>query len=169
MHVNLRNGGLIDYRYTRFLQCDIVFQCEGLCRSKCLHSELNIIVYIFVVGQIIECLDAFYDGRNRGCLDAHCARTYQTTLSTGIVIEITSPNQYKIKLEDGIILPKSEWYDPTDKKHAAKPWHIHEYIGCNELDKTRLNSGITKDTLDKNELKNAIKKQKNFIRGKVKK
>ena len=87
----------------------------------------------------------------------------------GIVIEITSPNQYKIKLEDGIILPKSEWYDPTDKKHAAKPWHIHEYIGCNELDKTRLNSGITKDTLDKNELKNAIKKQKNFIRGKVKK
>jgi hypothetical protein len=87
----------------------------------------------------------------------------------GTVTEITAPGQYKVKLDRGTILPKSEWYDPTDKKHAAKPWHIHEYVGCTELNKTELNSDIPKDTLDKKELKDAIKKQKDFIRGRAKK
>jgi hypothetical protein len=87
----------------------------------------------------------------------------------GTVTEITSPSQYKVKLDKGTILPKSEWYDPTDKKHAAKPWHIHEYIGCTELNEIDVNSDISDNTLDKKELKNAIQKQKDFVRGKAKK
>lgn len=84
----------------------------------------------------------------------------------GTVIEITEPGKYKVKCDRGVILPKSEWYDISDKKHAAKPWHIHEYLGSNTVSKTSIELDTSTNTLDKNELKKAISKQKDFIRGK---
>lgn len=87
----------------------------------------------------------------------------------GTVIEITEPGKYKVKCDRGLILPKSEWYDSTDKKHAAKPWHIHEYLNPATVSKTSVDSDSSTDTLDKNELKKAIEKQKDFIRGRRRK
>lgn len=87
----------------------------------------------------------------------------------GTVVEITEPGKYKVQCDRGVILPKSEWYDESDKKHAAKPWHIHEYLNCNTVSKTSIESDTSIDTLDKNELKKAITKQKEFIRGRGRK
>ena len=83
----------------------------------------------------------------------------------GTVIEITEPGRYKVKCDDGMILPKSEWYNSSDIKHAAKPWHIHEYLGSNTGLNTIVESDSLPNTLDKNELKKTIEKQKAFIRG----
>jgi hypothetical protein len=90
-----------------------------------------------------------------------------------VVIEVTSPGKYKLQYHcygsRPTILPNAEWYNPKDKKAAAKPWHIHEYIDSNGRSKTIGNTDIIAATTTKNELDIAIKKQKAFIRGNVKK
>lgn len=89
------------------------------------------------------------------------------------VIEVTSPGKYKLQYSDQrgrlTILPNAQWYNPKDKKAAAGPWHIHEYIDSNGGLKTKGNTGKAKPTTIKNELNAAIKKQKDFIRGNIKK
>lgn len=89
-----------------------------------------------------------------------------------VVIEVTSPGKYKLQYNSWndrpTILPNSEWYNPKDKKAAAKPWHIHEYIDSNEVLKSKGNTDKDTFTTDK-ELQKAIKKQKDFIRGKHRK
>tara|TARA_S200002703_G_C3643450_1_gene197518 strand:- start:228 stop:572 length:345 start_codon:yes stop_codon:yes gene_type:complete len=90
-----------------------------------------------------------------------------------VVIEVTSPGKYKLQYHKygprPTILPNAQWYNPKDKKAAAGPWHIHEYLGSNEGLKTKGNTDKAKPTTIKNELKDAIKKQKDFIRGNIKK
>lgn len=89
-----------------------------------------------------------------------------------VVTEVTSPGKYKLRYyANGSYtnLPNSEWYNAKDKKAAAKPWHIHEYLGSKEPSKSNVKSDIQNKTIDKKELKKAIKKQKKFIRGKIRK
>jgi len=90
-----------------------------------------------------------------------------------VVIEVTSPGKYKLQYTNHnnriTFLPNSEWYDPEDKKAAAKPWHIHEYVGFNEVLKSKGNTDKSKLTSTNNELKTAIDQQKDFIRGKHRK
>ncbi len=87
----------------------------------------------------------------------------------GTIIEITELNKYKVKCDKGLILPKSEWYDPMDAIHMKKAWHIHEYISSTTVSKPIIELDSLNDTLDKNKLDNAIKKQKAFIRGQYQK
>jgi hypothetical protein len=89
-----------------------------------------------------------------------------------VVTEVTSPGKYKLRYyAHGTYtnLPNAEWYNAKDKKAAAKPWHIHEYLGSKEPLKTEIKSDIQPKTTSKKELKKAIKKQKDFIRGNIKK
>ena len=89
-----------------------------------------------------------------------------------VVIEVTSPGKYKLQCNSWggrkTILPNSEWYNPKDKKAAAKPWYIHEYVDSNEVLKSKGNTDKAKPTTDI-ELQKAIKNQKDFIRGKHRK
>lgn len=86
------------------------------------------------------------------------------------VIEVTSPGKYKLQYsawrQRPTILPNAEWYNPKDKKAVKNPWHIHEYLGSNEGLKSKGNTDKPGPTTTDNELKKAIKKQKDFIRGK---
>lgn len=89
------------------------------------------------------------------------------------VIEVTSPGKYKLRYsawgQRPTILPNAEWYNPKDKKAVKNPWHIHEYLGSKEPLKTEVKLDIQPETTSKKELKKAIKKQKDFIRGNIKK
>jgi len=89
-----------------------------------------------------------------------------------VVTEVTSPGKYKLRYHDcGTYtnLPNAEWYNAKDKKQSKNPWHIHEYLGSKEPLKSPIESDTKKDTIDKKELKTAVDKQKDFIRGKHKK
>jgi len=90
-----------------------------------------------------------------------------------VVIEVSSPGKYKLQYHcygpRPTILPNAEWYNSKDKKAAAKPWAIHEYIDSNGSSKTIGNTGTVAPTTTKKELDVAIKKQKAFVRGKIKK
>ncbi len=92
---------------------------------------------------------------------------------TAVVTEVTSPGKYKLEYSSWgdrkTVLPNSQWYDPKDKKLAALPWHIHEYIDSNKGLKSKGNTDKPKSTTPDNELKKAIKNQKDFIRGKHRK
>ena len=86
------------------------------------------------------------------------------TSHEAVVTEVTSPGKYKLKYYaygTYTNLPNAEWYNAKDKKAAALPWHIHEYLGSKEP--------LKSETTGKKELKKAIKKQKDFIRGDIKK
>ena len=84
----------------------------------------------------------------------------------GTILEETKPWSWKIKCDNGTILPNVKWYIKPDKKNKKLPWYIHDYLGGDETSKSEIDKDIKQNTSKKNELDSAIKKQKDFIRGK---
>jgi len=82
------------------------------------------------------------------------------------VIEITDNKKklYKLRMKSGTILPSVTWFKLLDEKQKKnKPWYIVKYIGHKEL------KVIQKDNIQKADLDKELHKQKNFIRGEIKK
>ena len=80
------------------------------------------------------------------------------------VIEVTDKNTWKLKcVKSGTILPSVKWKQDMDKKSV---WYIAEYLGHKAMPKSTEDQNTSKNTTEKNELKEAIKKQKKFIDGK---
>jgi hypothetical protein len=80
------------------------------------------------------------------------------------VIEITDKQLYKLRMKSGTILPGVTWLKLLDAKQKKnKPWHILKYIGHKEP------KVIEKDNIQKSDLDKHFQKQKNFIRGEIKK
>ena len=82
------------------------------------------------------------------------------------VIEIVDKKKksYKLRMKSGTILPGVTWLKNLDDKQKKKtPWHIVKYIGHKEP------KVIEKDNIQKSDLDEQIQKQKNFIRGEIKK
>jgi len=82
------------------------------------------------------------------------------------VIEITDKKKklYKLRMISGTILPSVTWLKNLDAKQKKnKPWHILKYIGHTKI-KVQKDASINRSDLDQ-----AIDKQKNFIRGEIKK
>jgi hypothetical protein len=83
------------------------------------------------------------------------------------VIMIIDKNTYKIKcVKSGTILPSVKWKKDMDKK---SPWYIDDLVGHNPLPKSTEDQNTSQNTTDNSELEKAIKKQKKFISGKIKK
>jgi len=89
------------------------------------------------------------------------------------VTEIIDKNSYKLRMKSGTILPGVKWKQDMDKK---SPWYIDAYLGHNNITKSPKDQNTSQNTLplsewsdDKKELEKAVKKQKEFIKGKVKK
>jgi hypothetical protein len=82
------------------------------------------------------------------------------------VIEITEKNSYKLRMPTGTILPGVKWKKDYEKK---TPWYIDAYLGHSDVTKSKEDQNTSQNTTDKLELKTAIKKQKDFISGKIKK
>jgi hypothetical protein len=82
------------------------------------------------------------------------------------VIEITEKDMYKLRMESGTILPSVQW-----KKQMKKnsPWHIIALLDSTTIVKSTKSKDTNKNTTNKIQLENAIKNQKDFIRGAVKK
>jgi len=81
------------------------------------------------------------------------------------VIEITEKDMYKLRTESGTILPSVQW-----KKHMKKnsPWYIEALLDATTTVKSDKTKDTKQNTTDKNKLDIAIKKQKDFVRGAVK-
>jgi len=82
------------------------------------------------------------------------------------VIEVTDKKQklYKLRMKSGTILPSVTWFRNLDAKQKKnKPWHILKYVKHIEP------KVIEKDSIQKSDLDDQIQKQKNFIRGEIKK
>ena len=80
------------------------------------------------------------------------------------VIEVTDKNAWKLKcVRSGTILPSVKWKQDMDKKSV---WYIAEYLGHKALPKSTEDKITRQNTTKKDELKEAIKKQKKFIDGK---
>lgn len=82
------------------------------------------------------------------------------------VIEVTDKKNklYKLRMKCGTILPGVTWFKNLDtKQKKTKPWHILKYVGYKEP------KVIEKDSIQKSDLDKQIQKQKNFIRGEIKK
>jgi len=88
------------------------------------------------------------------------------TPETCEVIEIVDKNSYKLRMKSGTILPGVKWKKDMDKK---SPWYIDAYLGHNDVPKLTEDQNTSQNTTDTKELKKAIKKQKDFISGKLKK
>jgi hypothetical protein len=83
------------------------------------------------------------------------------------VIEVTDKNTWKLKcVRSGTILPSVKWKKDMDKKSV---WYIDEYLSHNDVPKSTEGQNTSKNTTNKIELDKAIKKQKEFINGDVKK
>ena len=83
------------------------------------------------------------------------------------VIEVTDKNAWKLKcIKSGTILPSVKWEQDKDKK---SPWYIYEYLGHDTMPKSTEDNITKQNTTEKTELDAAIKKQKKFISGKIKK
>ncbi len=90
-----------------------------------------------------------------------------------VVIEVVEKNQYKLRTDTGTILPYVTW---KELMKPECPWHITKKLPDVNTPKTTVDKNTKKHTTkkkkstkDTKELKDAIKKQKDFIRGKVKK
>jgi len=81
------------------------------------------------------------------------------------VIEIVDKDSYKLRMESGTILPGVKW--KTDM-HKKSPWYIESYLGHNEVLKSTEDMNTSQNTTNKKDLDKAIKKQKDFISGKIK-
>jgi hypothetical protein len=82
------------------------------------------------------------------------------------VIEITAKDMYKLRTSSGTILPSVQWKKLMKKN---SPWYIESLISATTNVKSSKSKDTSKNTTNKNELKKAIKTQKEFIRGAVKK
>ena len=83
------------------------------------------------------------------------------------VIEVTDKNTWKLKcVRSGTILPSVKWKKDMDKKSV---WYIDEYLTHTDVTKSTEYQNTSKNTTNKIELDKAIKKQKKFINGDVKK
>jgi len=81
------------------------------------------------------------------------------------VIEMTEKDMYKLRTESGTILPSVQW-----KKQMKKdsPWHIVALLDATTNVKSTKSKDTIQNTIDKIELAIAIKKQKEFVQGAVK-
>jgi len=81
------------------------------------------------------------------------------------VTEVTEKDMYKLRTESGTILPSVQW-----RKHMKKdsPWYIEALIDSTINVKSDKTKDTSQNTTDKVELEKAIKNQKDFIRGAVK-
>ncbi len=80
------------------------------------------------------------------------------------VIEVTDKQLYKLRMKSGTILPGVTWYKLLDAKQKKnKPWHIVKYIGHT---KSKVSE---KDNIQKADLEKAMRKQKDFLGGNIKK
>ena len=82
------------------------------------------------------------------------------------VIEIVDKKKksYKLRMKSGTILPGVTWYKLLDAKQKKnKPWHIVKYIGHT---KSKVSE---KDNIQKADLEKAMRKQKDFLGGNIKK
>ncbi|MBC8305344.1 MAG: hypothetical protein H8E55_57475 [Pelagibacterales bacterium] len=82
------------------------------------------------------------------------------------VIEVTEKDMYKLRTTSGMILPSVQWKKLMKKN---SPWYIEALISTTTNSKSIKSKDTMQNTTDKVELKKAIKNQKNFIRGQVKK
>jgi hypothetical protein len=86
------------------------------------------------------------------------------------VIEVMDKHLYKLRMKSGTILPGVTWYKKLSaKEKKSKPWYIEALINDTTNVKLTKSKDTSKNTTNKNELDKAIKKQKEFIRGAVKK
>ena len=86
------------------------------------------------------------------------------------VIEVTDKHLYKLRSKSGTILPGVTWYKKlSEKEKKSKPWYIEALINNTTNVKLTKSKDTSKNTTNKNELDKAIKSQKDFIRGAVKK
>jgi len=83
-----------------------------------------------------------------------------------VVIEVMKDKSYKFRMRTGTIIPNCFWKQDAPKKAA---WYIEEYLGKDTNVKSAENHNTKDHTTGKNKLKDEIKKQQNFIRGKHKK
>ena len=83
------------------------------------------------------------------------------------VIEVVDKKSYKLQdTITGIRLPGVTWKVDMDKKSV---WFIDEYLGHETVTKLTEDQNTKQHTTDKKDLDTAIEKQKDFIRGSVKK
>jgi len=83
------------------------------------------------------------------------------------VIEVVDKTTYRTKeISTGTIIPNARWKAHTDKKSV---WFIDAFISDATTAKSIRSIDTRKQTTNKLELQKAIKKQKNFIQGNIKK
>lgn len=86
------------------------------------------------------------------------------------VIEVIDKQLYKLQMESGTILPGVTWYKKLSaKEKKTKPWYIEALIDDTTNIKLTKSNDTSKNTTNKTDLEKAIKTQKDFIRGAVKK
>ena len=89
------------------------------------------------------------------------------TMNAYRVIEVTDKKSYKLEcVTSGTRLPGVTWKADMEKKSV---WFIDGYLGHETVPKSTEDQNTKQHTTDKNELDAAIRKQKDFIRGKAKK
>ena len=82
------------------------------------------------------------------------------------IIEVTEKDMYKLRTESGTILPSVQWMKLMKKN---SPWYIEALIDATTNVKSDKSKDTKQNTTDQDELEKAIKKQKDFVRGAVKK
>ncbi len=83
------------------------------------------------------------------------------------VIEVVDKTTYKARnIDTGVIIPNLRWKAHMDKKSV---WFIQDFISEKTAVKSTRSIGTRKKTTNKAELDQAIKKQKDFIKGNIKK
>ena len=82
------------------------------------------------------------------------------------VTEVTQKDMYKLRTESGTILPSVQWKSLMKKN---SPWYIEALIDATTNVKSSKSKDTIQNTIDKTELDIAIKKQKDFVQGAVKK
>ena len=84
------------------------------------------------------------------------------------VIEVTDKYLYKLRMSSGTILPGVTWYTLLNaKEKKTKPWYIDAYLGHKEVTKLTEDQNTSQNTTNSDDLKKAIKDQKNFVNGKI--
>ena len=85
------------------------------------------------------------------------------------VIEVTDKHLYKLRMKSGTILPGVTWFKKLSAKEKKnKPWYIEALIDDTTNVKLTKSKDTSKNTTNNNELKKAIKNQKEFVRGTIK-
>jgi len=83
------------------------------------------------------------------------------------VIEVVDKTTYKARnMKTGVIIPNLRWKAHMDKKSV---WFIEALVPGKASAKSTKSIDTRKKTTNKSELDQAIKKQKDFIKGNIKK